>query len=110
MELPPMLVFLSVVAVQLMVMTGTLAGALLVTGEKIDRATLPKCLLVTAVAVALAIATIPLFEFLASLVWFAALVGVFRKSVAEALAITVVCIVIGLGVTMAASTFIGLSS
>lgn len=91
----------TMVAAQLLLTTGVLAAALVVTGEEISRATLPKCLGVGATAVA--VSYIPALGFLSVIVWFAALMIVFKKSLAEAVVIAIVCWVIVIGIGLGSS-------
>jgi len=94
------------VITQVLLTTGVLAAALLVTGEQLSKSTLPNCLGVAAIAVACSY--IPNLGFLAPVIWFAALMGVFKKSLSEAFAIAIVCWVILLGIGMGLSAVRGM--
>ena len=89
------------VVIQVLLTTGVLAAALLVTGEQTTKSSLPKCLAVAVIAVAASY--VPNLGFLSVLIWFAALMGVFEKSLSEALGIAIVCWVILLGIEMGVS-------
>ncbi|MCA9131151.1 MAG: hypothetical protein KDB22_28900 [Planctomycetales bacterium] len=79
--------------VQLVIGSGVLAGALLVTGEEaLTKETLLKCLGITLIA--LLIGLIPVLGLFSFVIWLGALMAVFEKDFLEALIIAIVCAVI----------------
>ncbi len=90
-----------VFAVQLVIGSGVLAGALYFTGEGLDQDVLLKCLGISLAA--MVVGLVPMIGFISIFVWVAAVMSVFEKTLLEAFVIGLICwlISIVLGVVLA---------
>lgn len=87
-------------AIQLLLSGGILAIALYFTGEGLDRDTLGKCLGISLAA--LIVSFVPVFGFMSIVIWVAAVMMVFEKTILEAIIIGLICglILIALGIVL----------
>ncbi|MFN3191875.1 MAG: hypothetical protein ACE361_15290 [Aureliella sp.] len=92
--------------VQLVVGTGVLAGALLVTGEEaVTKDSLFKCAGITLAS--FLVSLLPFGGLLSIVVWFGAVMTVFEKELLEALLIAIACVVISFVIGLAITSLLG---